>query len=189
MDDRVRAIALAMGMRPVIWTASNVGVPVGGSSIQWDSQGAYLLVSVASFPNISQIGAFTLETFDRSPTRHLSKAFSILPLNSPTLPPLRTLPLTKVSSSSNTISTSNPSTWPLGIPSHTLNRITHNGNSRRSPSAKQGAMEMASKSWEMHMPKPILISVTPRGWLTQAMVIRPHRPRLRWSPRVVQRGR
>jgi hypothetical protein len=33
------AIALAMGMRPVIWTASNVGVPAGGNAFQWDSQG------------------------------------------------------------------------------------------------------------------------------------------------------
>ncbi|KIM22204.1 carbohydrate esterase family 4 protein [Serendipita vermifera MAFF 305830] len=38
MDDRVRAIALAMGMRPVIWTSSMVGVAPGGSAIQWDSQ-------------------------------------------------------------------------------------------------------------------------------------------------------
>jgi hypothetical protein len=33
------AIALAMRMRPVIWTASTVGVPAGGSAIEWDSQG------------------------------------------------------------------------------------------------------------------------------------------------------
>lgn len=32
------AIALAMGMRPVIWTGSRQGVPTGGDSIQWDSQ-------------------------------------------------------------------------------------------------------------------------------------------------------
>jgi hypothetical protein len=32
------AIALAMGMRPVVWTSSNVGVPAGGF-IQWESQG------------------------------------------------------------------------------------------------------------------------------------------------------
>jgi len=38
IDDRVRAIALAMGMRPVIWTGSREGVPAGGDSIQWDSQ-------------------------------------------------------------------------------------------------------------------------------------------------------
>ncbi|PVF98756.1 hypothetical protein CPB86DRAFT_784392 [Serendipita vermifera] len=38
IDDRVRAIALAMGMRPSIWTASMEGVAPGGSSIQWDSQ-------------------------------------------------------------------------------------------------------------------------------------------------------
>lgn len=38
IDDRVRAIALAMGMRPVLWTASREGVPAGGDSIQWDTQ-------------------------------------------------------------------------------------------------------------------------------------------------------
>ncbi|KAG9047960.1 chitin deacetylase, partial [Serendipita sp. 407] len=38
IDDRVRAIALAMGMRPVLWTSSMEGVAPGGSAIQWDSQ-------------------------------------------------------------------------------------------------------------------------------------------------------
>lgn len=37
-DVHYSAIALAMGMRPVIWTSSMQGVAPGGSAIQWDSQ-------------------------------------------------------------------------------------------------------------------------------------------------------
>lgn len=37
IDDRVRAISLAMGMVPIIWTSKPN--PNGGDAIQWDSQG------------------------------------------------------------------------------------------------------------------------------------------------------
>jgi peptidoglycan/xylan/chitin deacetylase (PgdA/CDA1 family) len=37
IDDRVRAISLAMGMVPIIWTSK--ANPNGGDAIQWDSQG------------------------------------------------------------------------------------------------------------------------------------------------------
>lgn len=42
IDDRVRAIALAMGMRPALWTGSMENVAPGGAEIQWDSQGVLL---------------------------------------------------------------------------------------------------------------------------------------------------
>ncbi|KAG8814932.1 hypothetical protein FRC18_001720 [Serendipita sp. 400] len=68
-----------------------------------------------------------LELFNPFPTKPRSKPSSIALLSLATRLHLRTLPVTKVSSSSNTTFTSRVSTSPSGIPSPTQRPINPGG--------------------------------------------------------------
>jgi hypothetical protein len=125
------AIALAMGMRPVIWTGSMQGVAPGGSSIQWDSQGMSFVLFTQRNPTnpFLQTGASTPARSPQYPIKPPSKPSWILLPNSPTPLPPPIPPPCKASSSSNTTYTPNPSTSRSDIQSHTRRLIIQHSNS------------------------------------------------------------